>query len=301
MQKINFQDLPSTTTPINASNLNQVQTNVENCIDGNEPMGNIVVKGISTKNKLNENSPDGIANGLTWAGNDSRHTYTANDTFNGGVHWFFQVKANEKYTFSYKQRNSNNVFVYIAERSSRKWDNNNVLKQIVNDGTATQYSFTIENDGYLSIAFQNNAVVSNVVIENIQLELGETKTEYVTNIDFNNSFEQYSKSEIVVGKWINGKPLYQITYSIIFANPNEYKDEDTIDISALNKSQVVDIIGTCYYNTFTWKIPQVYSYDSTSVAEYVGCYISGNTLYIRRRGIRLQTGYITLKYTKSTD
>ena len=29
MQKINFQDLPSTTTPINASNLNQVQDNME--------------------------------------------------------------------------------------------------------------------------------------------------------------------------------------------------------------------------------------------------------------------------------
>lgn len=33
MQKINFQDLPNTTTPISASNLNQVQTNVENAID----------------------------------------------------------------------------------------------------------------------------------------------------------------------------------------------------------------------------------------------------------------------------
>ena len=33
MQKINFQDLPSTTTPINASNLNLVQTNIENFIN----------------------------------------------------------------------------------------------------------------------------------------------------------------------------------------------------------------------------------------------------------------------------
>ena len=29
MQKINFQDLPSTTTPISAANLNLLQTNVE--------------------------------------------------------------------------------------------------------------------------------------------------------------------------------------------------------------------------------------------------------------------------------
>lgn len=34
MQKINFQDLPSTSTPLNANNLNQLQTNVENAING---------------------------------------------------------------------------------------------------------------------------------------------------------------------------------------------------------------------------------------------------------------------------
>ena len=30
MQKINFQDLPSTSTPVNATNLNAIQTNTEN-------------------------------------------------------------------------------------------------------------------------------------------------------------------------------------------------------------------------------------------------------------------------------
>lgn len=34
MQKINFNDLPDTNTPINSSNLNQLQTNVENAING---------------------------------------------------------------------------------------------------------------------------------------------------------------------------------------------------------------------------------------------------------------------------
>jgi hypothetical protein len=34
MEKINFNDLPSTDTPINSSNLNQLQKNVENAING---------------------------------------------------------------------------------------------------------------------------------------------------------------------------------------------------------------------------------------------------------------------------
>ena len=33
MTKINFQNLPSTTTPVNASNLNQLQTNIENTLN----------------------------------------------------------------------------------------------------------------------------------------------------------------------------------------------------------------------------------------------------------------------------
>lgn len=35
MTKINFQDLPNTTTPLNASNLNTLQTNVEDAIKSN--------------------------------------------------------------------------------------------------------------------------------------------------------------------------------------------------------------------------------------------------------------------------
>ena len=40
MQKINFQNLPSTTTPVSAGNLNQLQTNVENGTVQQEYLGN---------------------------------------------------------------------------------------------------------------------------------------------------------------------------------------------------------------------------------------------------------------------
>lgn len=44
MQKINFQDLPSTTTPLNAANLNAIQTNAESAINSVE---DIAVNGTS--------------------------------------------------------------------------------------------------------------------------------------------------------------------------------------------------------------------------------------------------------------
>ena len=47
MQKINFENLPSTNTPINASNLNQIQTNVENAINNVENIELLAVTNIA--------------------------------------------------------------------------------------------------------------------------------------------------------------------------------------------------------------------------------------------------------------
>lgn len=52
MQKINFQNLPNTTTPVSAGNLNQLQDNVENVFDGSDTMNNIKVNGDISINSL---------------------------------------------------------------------------------------------------------------------------------------------------------------------------------------------------------------------------------------------------------
>jgi len=153
---------------------------VQKYLNGTNGMGNIVVDSINTKNLLNSDSPSNLVSGGTWAGTGKTHYYSSTTVFNGGVNWFIPVKAGESYTFSYKQRNSQNIYLYIQERSSKEYVSGNILKQIVNDGTQTSYSFTIENDSYLCIAFQNNQTVSNVLIEEIQLERGLTKTNYVS-------------------------------------------------------------------------------------------------------------------------
>ena len=78
MQKINFQNLPSTTTPINATNLNAIQTNAETAIndvagdlsdyvDGTTAMGNIKTTGVSINNVA--------------VGNVATLTYTVVDTW----------------------------------------------------------------------------------------------------------------------------------------------------------------------------------------------------------------------------
>ena len=50
MQKINFQNLPNTTTPVNATNLNALQENVEDVFDGAVAMGSIKTTGVKINN-----------------------------------------------------------------------------------------------------------------------------------------------------------------------------------------------------------------------------------------------------------
>lgn len=56
MKKINFENLPSTNTPINATNLNLIQSNVEEVFNGAETMGNVIVGDIKCKNLFNYNN-----------------------------------------------------------------------------------------------------------------------------------------------------------------------------------------------------------------------------------------------------
>lgn len=217
MKKINFQNLPSTETPINDTNLNLLQDNIEDVFDGTTPMGSIVVDSVESKNLLNTDNPEISTSGITWTGSGATHNLTTTIAFGGGVHWFIPVKEGEKYTFSYKQRNNTNVYLYIAERSQPKWDNTNVLRNIVNDGTNTSYSFTIQNDGWLSMSFQSSVSVSNVLIEEIQLEKGEIQTQfseyqglgYESGNNASGNYIKYNDGTLIQWGKINKEPFLQ--------------------------------------------------------------------------------------------
>ena len=57
--RINWQDLPSTATPRNATNLNKMDSAIkehDDKLEGNATMGNVVVDSIRTKNMFDKNS-----------------------------------------------------------------------------------------------------------------------------------------------------------------------------------------------------------------------------------------------------
>lgn len=114
-----------------------------------------------------------------------------------------------------------------------------------------------------------------------------------------NGWQSYSTTEQVVGTWIDGKPLYQKTFTC--TTPATANTEtDVIDVTSLNISVCADIQGMIYNPTYENYVVWTGSLASGDYLFYnntrkaiVGKLVSSNYLN--------EPAYVTLKYTKTTD
>lgn len=112
-------------------------------------------------------------------------------------------------------------------------------------------------------------------------------------------WHEYSTEERVVGKWINGKPLYEKTISVTFTSSTNFSGEikeGTVNISSFvpNAEQILVDNGKCYYI-----VP-----DTSNVRGFyaVICESENKNLNVFTRYARTNvTGYFVIKYTKTTD
>ena len=109
----------------------------------------------------------------------------------------------------------------------------------------------------------------------------------------------YSTEEQRIGTWIDGKSLYQKTYSI-FSHSGMFYTVDT-NLNSLNY-KVIDLRG------YGHDANNNYSFPYADVSYTVGCYLNNTTgvLYTRAlSGGEVNTNfhpdYVTIKYTKITD
>lgn len=77
MNKINFQNTPSTATAISAENLNQMQTNIENAIKAIYPVGAVYIS-------VNSTNPSTLFGG-TWEQIKDRFLLSSGDTYSAGA------------------------------------------------------------------------------------------------------------------------------------------------------------------------------------------------------------------------
>lgn len=114
--RINWQDLPSTTTPRNATNLNKMDSAIKDHDDqllGNTSMGNIVVDSIKTGHEKLNSITSGDFNSLIntqTAGNITRYYINATNLTN-------QPTASNGWLTSFYQSNNTQVQIFVANNA----------------------------------------------------------------------------------------------------------------------------------------------------------------------------------------
>ena len=333
--RTNWQDLPNQTTPINATNLNKIEqgiydatyvngVNVGSSVDSDYKVNFIKGKNLMQIKTIASTTISGITYSIS---NDG--TITLNGTANARMEFSYLLEplksfANEYYCLSY---------IYISGAltdgsvSVNNQDGNHNLNGYNIELTTSNYS---SNKGDLKSMQtdlnMNGAAIIRVgngsVLNNLKFKLMFVKSRvrdynyepYVTpsiNVDgeeiySKDNLEQYSTSEIKIGTWIDGKPLYRrvITSTNLNVNTN-----NNISISNYSGMQIKRIYG---YNlaggsNFVADINCLTSGSSEALTNFrTSCYYNGNGILLSYCGSYL-TGnnkydtYITLEYTKTTD
>lgn len=116
--------------------------------------------------------------------------------------------------------------------------------------------------------------------------------------------DTYSTSEHVVGRWIDKKPLYEITFDLGYLPNNTYKN--AVDLTPYSIKYIVKYESFCYKvgdYTLQRPIPCTALNPANSIRIDVDP-TGGSTPYLRiTTGLDLSEykGYATIRYTKTTD
>ena len=107
----------------------------------------------------------------------------------------------------------------------------------------------------------------------------------------------YSTTEKVIGKWIDGKPIYQKTYSL--TTPSTTND---VAIGSFDSSCIVREMTGFVEDTSTHTyLPIMFKYGDDS-NNYITVYITASGIRCKvASGYTSKPVYLTVKYTKTTD
>ena len=278
--RINWQDLPSTSTPRNATNLNKMDSAIKEHDDkllGNTSMGNVVVDSIRSKNMLDFSTfSTQTLYGVTFT-NNGNGSITINGTANQdfGVSFIqFKIKAGQYYLSTNASATTTNAF-YLYDHDEN-----------VGYGYG---SITLNND-HNNMGFDtwitNGTSFSNVIIQP-QLETGTIATSYSPYQELDNQ-ENYSTSEQKIGIWIDGKTLYR---KVVLGT---LVDGDLIvDLTSLDIYEMIKVEGFCGNQRPLNFYFSGYSVSTRFTGGYM--YIFASTPYAN------DNFKMIIEYTKTTD
>lgn len=296
MQKINFENLPSTNTPINATNLNQMQTNMEESgvvISSTKPNTNEKVWIQKGKNLFNKNN---ITPDMSYV-NDGTIT-TLLDAFIQES--YIPVESSTNYIFSTA---SSLVDVENGRTVIMEYDSNyNFVKRNIAVYSGTMAITTASNTKYVRLCG------SSIGLDTYQFEQGGTRTSFEAyvekkiyvdgaeflNVEKANNQQNYSTEEQIVGTWIDGKPLYRKTFSEVPLNTEIEITDCNVGIAML-KSGFLDMV----YNSQNYIHILPYCREGREI--YIGIIDNKVIIYNTLQDWNNCWATITLEYTKTTD
>lgn len=286
--KTNWQDLPNQTTPINATNLNNIENGIKTNDDkliGNTLIDNLRVKRIEGKNLL---SPANIINGIY---NVGQGIYIeSNDaccTINP-----IEIDNAKNYVLSTENtQTSSNMYVMFYDSSmtylgyiSTFFSNVELKLNTFSNYSSAKY-----------INFRFDKPMDQLI--NPQLEIGDSHTSFKPYQNFDGQ-EMYSKNEIEIGKWIDGKPLYRRVFDI----PNTSINSSSTTVISFNISnhKIVNFGGYLHVGTSNYDYPingfRALDYGVRSLSNGLQLLI-GTSLSAESTA----SGKLIVEYTKTTD
>ena len=166
------------------------------------------------------------------------------------------------------------------------------------DGTAVAQEKNLQFTG-LSVTDDSTNEITEVVGEGLNADsiddiAGATSLVPAVVIgDANN----YSTNEKIVGKWVDGKPIYQKTFNFGTLPNTNIK---SVTHGILNLSKIISIQGFAFYNTSIIFISLPFSHPTTNYN--ISINIDETNINVITGSDRSGwSGYITLCYTKTTD
>lgn len=180
-----------------------------------------------------------------------------------------------------------------------------VLKASYNIGSSVRWTYLLNgsipnNNRRLAFGFSDSTTIQTAA-SRVQYE--EPRLYRVYGMNFGGTAHTYSTTEQVVGTWIDGKPLYEISFSEVITNMTSGNQYQILDLTASAIDNVVKIDGGYFYETNLATDKRFVAQGAYCSLEYAenDCILYGRQSFTSTTSNRTYTWIGTIQFTKSTD
>lgn len=283
MAKEFFKDLPNTTTPLTATRLNGL-------LDGEEALGNLVVDSIKSKNLAD---PNQFVSGAIAVNSTSEATDGNKNAVTTG--WI--------------PCEPNTTYIISGGHNRLRWQtkaSNGTITFAQDGGTTLTTNATAH--WLRCYCYYASSNIDPSSITDIQIEKGSTASTFspYQNLDCN---ENYSTGEIVIGTWINGKPLYRkviqfTTTSTSYSMATIGAPANNVDICMIDNahSYIIDTNNNgIIYMVNTMRAGSDTTVMNTGIHNWFRINADKKIAYTVGSLLTNMPCTLTLEYTKTTD